>query len=237
MTTGIMQPYYFPYIGYWQLMNRADRYVIYDDAAFIKGGWIARNRILINGVPSFINVPLSGAGSGRPIREIRADITPRSVRKTRTKLECAYRRAPYYGEVYPVVARMLDAAAVQEGLADYLSVLIREMTRLLNIRAEFSRSSELSRGKELRGQDRVIEICRELNTDVYLNAIGGMHLYRAADFQAVGMELRFLRTDPISYRQFGGAFCPDLSIIDVLMFNGWEGTRALLDACDEIPGI
>ena len=135
MTTGIMQPYYFPYIGYWQLMNRADRYVIYDDAAFIKGGWIARNRILINGAPSFINVPLSGAGSGRPIREIRADITPRSVLKTRTKLECAYRRAPYYGEVYPVVTRMLDAAA-EEQMLQALHELKRQGTAIFMVEHE-----------------------------------------------------------------------------------------------------
>ena len=70
MKLGIMQPYYLPYIGYWQLLNAVDKYVIYDDVNFIKGGWINRNRILNNGVVQYFNVPMIGSSPFKLINQI-----------------------------------------------------------------------------------------------------------------------------------------------------------------------
>ena len=231
MNLGIMQPYFFPYIGYWQLMDLTDIYVIYDDVNFIKSGWINRNRILGPKGPMFINVPMRNAGSSRKICEIGADISPRYLRKMANKLTFAYKRAPYFEDVYPFI---FDLMSFRSGsLADYLANAIEKTASRLGIGTSFIRSSDAQLAPELRGQARVIEICRQLGAADYLNAIGGTKLYSPGEFENAGIALKFVKTGDVRYAQtFGssaaGQFIPDLSIIDVLMNTGWEGTRELL---------
>jgi hypothetical protein len=241
-----MQPYFFPYIGYWQLMALTDIYVIYDDVNFIKGGWINRNRILGPDGPFYINVPCKNAGSGIKICDVGADISPTYLRKTSNKLAFAYRRAPYFEEVYPFIFDLMSFQS--DSLADYLANSVEKIALRLGIGTTFIRSSKVSLAPELSGQMRVIEICRQLGATAYLNAIGGVKLYNCAEFEKAGITLKFVKTGDIRYAQtfgsskaadqfcpdlFGSSkaadqFCPDLSIIDVLMNTGWEGTRELL---------
>ena len=246
MNLGIMQPYFFPYMGYWQLMALTDIYVIYDDVSYIKGGWINRNRILGPNGPIFINVPCKNAGSSRRICEVGADISPRYLRKMENKLTFAYRRAPYFEYVYPFIFDLMSFKS--DSLADYLANSIEKTALRLGIGTTFIRSSKVSLAPELRGQMRVIEICRQLGATAYLNAIGGVKLYNCAEFEKAGITLKFVKAGDIHYTQtFGSSkstdqvcpdllgssaaadqFCPNLSIIDVLMNTGWEGTRELL---------
>lgn len=229
MNIGIMQPYFFPYIGYWQLMALTDRYVIYDDVRFIKGGWINRNRILQAGAPAYINLPLRRT-QGSMICEYGVAISPVYLRKMANRLTCAYRRAPFFDEVYPALWDML--AYETDSLPDYLENTIRKTARRLGISTEFIRSSKLAAATDLHGQDRVIAICRRLGATTYYNAIGGRELYSYAEFEKAGINLRFVETGDIRYPQitYGNeqAFFPNLSIIDVLMNTGWEGTQKLL---------
>ena len=246
MNLGIMQPYFFPYIGYWQLMDLTDIYVIYDDVNFIKSGWINRNRILGPKGPMFINVPMRNAGSSRKICEVGVDISPRYLRKMANKLTFSYRRAPYFEDVYPFIFDLMSLNS--DSLADYLANSIEKTASRLGIGTTFMRSSKTPLAPELRGQTRVIEICRQLGAADYYNAIGGTKLYSPSDFENAGITLKFVKTGDIRYAQtfgsskaadqfcpdlFGSSkaadqFCPDLSIIDVLMNTGWEGTRELL---------
>ena len=246
MNLGIMQPYFFPYIGYWQLMALTDVYVIYDDVNFIKSGWINRNRILGPDGPIYINVPCKNAGSSRKICEVGVDITPRYLRKMANKLTFSYRRAPYFEDVYPFIFDLMSLNS--DSLADYLANSIEKTASRLGIGTTFMRSSKTPLAPELRGQTRVIEICRQLGAADYYNAIGGTKLYSPSDFENAGITLKFVKTGDIRYAQtfgsskaadqfcpdlFGSSkaadqFCPDLSIIDVLMNTGWEGTRELL---------
>ena len=227
MKTGIMQPYFIPYIGYWQLMNAVDQYVIYDDVNFIKGGWINRNRILIGGQPKYFNISMLGASPNKKINEIGVNHDPKLRDKDLRMLEGSYRKAPFYGKAMPLMEQILASDA--ENLADYIAESFGVINAYLGITTKLIKSSSLSKDCSLKGQDKVIAICKLLGTDEYYNAIGGQELYSFEEFRKNGMKLCFLRTDEIRYEQFGGEFQPNLSILDVMMFNSAEQVRQMLD--------
>ncbi len=226
MKVGIMQPYFFPYIGYWQLMNYVDKYVIYDDVNFIKGGWINRNRILLNGQPHYMNVILNGASSFKKINEITVDNKEVLIRKNLKILESTYRKAPYYETSMPVIEDILLCG--KDNLAEYLLYLHFKIAEYLNINTEFIVSSAMQKTDELSGEKKVIDICKRLGGDQYINAIGGKQLYSREEFEKEGIVLKFLETDLTSYFQYGDEFVPGLSIIDVMMFNSSKDIQAML---------
>lgn len=227
MKVGIMQPYFFPYIGYWQLINLVDRYVIYDDVNYIKGGWINRNNILINGESNFINLQLNKASSNKFINEIEIvqnDITKKKMLKT---IQESYSKAPYIENVFPLVESVINQNELN--LSKYLEFSISEVCSYLNIETEIIISSEMRKNKELSRQDKVIEICKLLDANQYVNAIGGQDLYSITDFASKGIDIKFLKPLEIVYPQFDeNQFVPNLSIIDVMMFNSKEQIHEML---------
>ena len=227
MKIGIMQPYFFPYIGYWQLINAVDKYVIYDDVNYIKGGWINRNRILINDKPGFINLKMDGASPNKLINEIQVSSDNRWKSKLLKTIELSYKKAPFFEKVYPIVEEIINFDEVN--LALYLENSIKKIAEHLDIKTEFIISSSINKDNSLKGQDKVIEICKSLGAKEYYNAIGGVELYSAENFNYYGIELRFLRTEYIEYKQFKNDFSPYLSIIDVMMFNSKEEIMNILD--------
>ncbi len=229
MKLGIMQPYFFPYIGYWQLLNMVDHYIIYDDVDYIKGGWINRNKILINGKPTYINLPLLGAGSFRKINEIMVDHKDVLTRKNLHKIEFAYRKAPYFSEVFPLVKRILLAQC--DTLSAFNKNLIQEVEIYLEIRTPVQSASDFSDTVQLKGVDRIVALCKKTGSDEYINAIGGMDLYQKDYFADNGIKLSFLKTKDIQYRQFSNIFYPNLSILDVMMFNSREMVQSYLEQC------
>ena len=233
MTLGIMQPYLFPYIGYFQLLAAVDRFVIYDDVTFIKQGWINRNRMLINGEPSFFTVPLAHKSSAVTIRETEISAAPehrRWAEKMLKSFDNAYRRAPEFSRAYPLIERVLTGATTK--ISELASDSIRAVAALLEIRTPIVETSSIYGNAHLRGEDRVIAICKAEGADRYVNASGGRELYAHGRFAAEGIDLRFLTPQPIEYPQFGDAFVPWLSIVDVLMFNPVARVREYLRACE-----
>lgn len=226
MKLGIMQPYFIPYIGYWQLMNAVDKYVIYDDVNFIKGGWINRNRILVNGEPKYFNVPMLGASPYKLINEVGVNNDRKLTDKNLRALEWAYRKAPYYGDVFPLMERVLESG--KDDIASYIAESFRIIGEYLDIKTEFIISSDLEKDCEQKGQDKVLSICKLLGATEYYNAIGGQKLYSFEDFKAQDITLKFLKTSDIVYEQFGNEFQPNLSIIDVMMFNSVEQIQQML---------
>ena len=226
MKVGIMQPYFMPYIGYWQLMNAVDRYVIYDDVNYINRGWIHRNRILMNGAPIFFNVPMFGASQNKLINEIKVNTDEALIVKNRRTIQTAYRKAPCYKTVYPILEAVLTCK--KENIAEYIAESFKIINAYLGIETELIMSSTLKKDCSLRGQDKVLAICEELGATEYYNAIGGQELYSFSDFAARGIKLSFLKMDPIEYKQFGKEFQPNLSIIDVMMFNDRDEIRKML---------
>ncbi len=227
MKLGIMQPYFMPYIGYWQLMNAVDQYVVYDDVNFIKGGWINRNRILVNGEPKYFNVPMLGASSNKLINEIKVNNTQVLVAKNLRILEGAYQKAPYYERVYSLMSEILSCQ--QDNLALFIFESFKKICNYLDINTELILSSDLNKDCELKGQEKVLAICEELNAAEYYNAIGGQELYSYEDFEKHNIKLKFLKTNAINYEQFGNVFQPNLSMIDVMMFNSKEKIKEMLN--------
>ncbi len=224
-----MQPYFLPYIGYFQLIKSVDKYVIYDDVNFIKGGWINRNRILLNGAAFMINVPMLGASSFKKINEIELG---KNIPKLLSTIDQAYRRAPYFKEVLPVIISIFNYQTTN--LASFISNSIVLVNQYLRIKTEIILSSEITKDTTLKAQDKVIAICEILGASEYHNAIGGQELYNKAQFAEKNIVLKFLKTNPIEYNQFKNEFVPWLSILDVLMFNSVEEINIMLDNYDLI---
>ena len=217
MIIGIMQPYFFPYLGYWQLISAVDKYVIYDDVNYIKGGWINRNRILVNGCDHYFNLPIIGASSFKKINEIKVDLDERKTGKRIRMIEGAYCKAPYYKNVIPLLIDIINCKETE--LSTYLTYSIKKICEWLEIETEIMLSSSIEKNNNLKSQEKVIDICQRLGATCYYNAIGGKEMYSKKDFELNGIELKFLEKKKTIYRQFGDEFVDNLSIIDVMMFN------------------
>jgi hypothetical protein len=227
-TLAIMQPYFLPYIGYWQLMKYVDEFVVYDDIQFTKKGWIHRNRYLSNGKDQTFSLPLKKDSDFLNVVDRKLAGTWDGERdKLLRKIEGAYRKAPYFSEIMPVFEESITSKShnLFEFIYDSLIVLKKE----LNIDTPIIESSKVSDSHKFRGKERVLDLCASRSADRYVNPIGGIDLYSKSDFRRNGVDLFFLSSDNIKYRQFGEEFFPNLSIIDVLMFNGKEQTGLLLD--------
>ena len=226
MKIGIMQPYFFPYIGYWQLMSAVDTYVVYDDVNYIKGGWINRNRILVNGQTAFINLPMLGASPNKKINEVKVNNVPQIVDKNLRKIENSYKKAPYFDKVFPIIERIMKCG--REDIGSYIFFSFEELSQYFNITTNLVLSSSLNKDNNLRGQDKVINICKLLGGAEYYNAIGGQELYSYDAFAQQDIKLSFLETKHMEYQQFDNEFQANLSIIDVMMFNSRDKINDML---------
>ena len=224
---GIMQPYFFPYIGYFQLLNMVDRYVVFDNACFANNKWGFRNRILINGAPGFFRIKTLKTSQFKQFNEIEVAGGIEEKESNIRSLECAYGKAPHFSEVMSVLAPFLTAD--YDNLSEYNVASNKLICDYLGIKTEILLYSELGCDENLKKQYRIFDVCRVLGGDEYINAIGGTELYDFEEFRENGIELAFLKTDDFTYPQFGGEFVPNLSIIDVMMFNSVPEIRDMLN--------
>lgn len=222
-----MQPYFVPYIGYFQLINAVDQFVIYDNIKYTKKGWINRNRILVDGKDEYITLPIRKDSDYLHVDQRRlADSFADDKSKILRKLAYAYRKAPHYDAVYALMERILEKP--ENNLFEFIYKSVTEISKFLEIDTKFVISSTLPVDHELKAQDRVIAICKALNTTTYINPPGGVDLYSKETFQENGIALEFLQSEPIRYTQFKNDFIASLSIIDVMMFNSPEEIKKLL---------
>lgn len=222
-----MQPYFFPYLGYWQLLNLVDEFILYDDVTFIKQGWITRNQIKSAGAAIYFGMHVRNLSSNRRICDHELIRDDRSDRKLLRKLETAYHRAPFYEETSGLFCRCLDCC--ETNLAAFLHHCISETAAYLGIGTRILSAAEQHFPHETKRQDRVLELCSIQKADYYYNAIGGKTLYDSAVFAAAGCPIRFIRMDEsIQYPQGKGPFIPNLSILDVLMYNSLAEVSELM---------
>lgn len=226
MKVGIMQPYFMPYIGYFQLMKAVDKYVIYNDVNYINRGWVARNNILINERKQLFTIKLQGASQNKHFTEIQVLDDLKKLTKT---LEMNYSKAPFF---QPTMELMNKIFSFPEKRLDlFIKNSFEEILTYLKIDTELILSSNIKKDDSLKGQDKILDICKRLKADTYYNAIGGKELYDKKEFAKNGISLCFLRTNEnLQYKQFSKMdFIPNLSIIDVLMFNSVEEVNGMLD--------
>jgi hypothetical protein len=235
MRVSIMQPYLFPYIGYFQLMAACDLFVAADDAQLTRRGWINRNRILVNDAPFRVTMPVATASHRLPINARQYVFQNRLALRFRHRLMRAYRRAPFFDTAMDIVDDALDCA--DPNVATFNVRALRCVARRLGIHTPVRLASDVSRKDGLSGQALVIDRCLRLGASQYLNPIGGRALYDEAVFAEAGIELRFVEPSVPFYSQFGARPVPSLSIIDVLMFNDLESTRRMLAACKVVAPV
>jgi hypothetical protein len=223
---AVMQPYFLPYLGYFQLMAAVDKFVIYDDVAFIKRGWINRNRILVRDREHLLSLPLRRASQNRLINEISLDSDLRWRKKLLDTIRHAYRRAPQFTDVFPLVRGILECA--EENLAQYLHHSLCTVKDYLAIQCRLIPTSAIYDNRGLKGEARILDICGREKATEYFNPSGGTELYDRETFRACGVALHFLEAGTPEYPQFGDVYRPRLSIIDVLMFNPLEKVKLWL---------
>ncbi|PVX46610.1 WbqC-like protein [Flavobacterium sp. 103] len=228
MKVAIMQPYFLPYIGYFQLINAVDVFVIYDNIEFTKKGWINRNRILVNGKDDYFTLPLKKASDFLNVnqRELSESYHKDSI-KILSKIAELYKKAPQYNEVFPLIEKVFMFE--NQNLFDFIFNSLKIFCNYLEIKTNFVVSSSVLIDHSLKSQNKVIAICKQLQATNYINAIGGQELYDKEMFEKNKIELNFIKTDPIKYKQFDNDFIPWLSIIDVIMFNSLEESKLLLN--------
>ncbi len=223
-----MQPYFIPYIGYFQLINAVDKFVIYDDVNYINRGWVNRNQVLINGKPSMITVPLKDASQNKHINEIEVTSDEKWKEKMLRTIELAYKKAPFFSEVFSVFKKNL--------YSDYLTISqlnlgsIKFVCEYLEINTIVDVSSSIYNNQILSGQERILDICIKERANHYINPIGGIELYDKAYFNLSGVNINFLKSNPIEYCQTNNRtnFVQNLSILDVLMNNGKYEIKSFL---------
>ena len=226
MRTAIMQPYIFPYIGYFQLINAVDTFVILDDVNFIMRGWINRNNILLNNKTYLFSLPLDKASQNKLINETKSNFTQKDKEKFLKTINLAYKKAPYYNDFYPLIEEIIMFN--EDDLTLFLENSLKKICNYLGINTRILVSSKIDKDNSLGGQNRIIEICKKTNTKIYINLPGGKDLYNAQDFRNENMNLKFIKMLDIKYKQFTNEFIPNLSFLDALMFNSKQSITNLL---------
>lgn len=225
MKLAIMQPYFFPYIGYFQLMAAVDEFVVYDNLKYTKKGWINRNRILMNGADTLFSLPLKKGSDYLDIRERFLSETF-DRQKLINQFAGAYRRAPYFSQVFPLLEAIVMHPA--ENLFSYLHHSLTMLRDVLALECSIRVSSEIDIDHGLKAQDKVVALCRARGAKTYINPPGGVSLYSHEAFASHGIQLAFLQPHAMTYSQFDHRFVPWLSIVDVMMFNSSNEVRRLI---------
>ena len=226
-----MQPYFFPYIGYFQLIAAVDKFVVYDDVNYIKGGWINRNKILLNNKESLFTIPLNNSSSFAKINSIQVNkkLFPLWKKKFLKSLMQSYQNAPNFEKVFQLVEKILEINDEEITISALSVKAIKRFVEYLKIKTEIIETSSIYINNHLKAQDRLLDICKQLHCTHYINPIGGTVLYDKVAFKSQNIDLTFLKSNVVLYKQFKKDFIPWLSIIDVLMFNNDEELGFILN--------
>lgn len=222
-----MQPYFFPYLGYWQLLNAVDKFVIYDDVNYIPRGYINKNSILLNGTAYRFSIPIEKASQNKLIKETKLKFDIKGKENFLKTIALAYKKAPFYKDAVTILENIIYNN--ESDLTKYLKYHFEKIFEYLDINTEILLSSEIEKNNECRAKEKIIEICHKLGANQYINAIGGQELYKTEDFLKNGIILNFINMNEIQYKQFYDNFVPNLSIIDIMMFNSPKTIKAMLN--------
>lgn len=212
MKLAVMQPYLFPYIGYFQLIYASDLFLIYDDVSYIKQGYINRNSMLTtNGVMRF-TVPVPGASSNKLISELKFSPDVTKVLKT---IEQSYSKAPYFEQAFPLVRQILENE--NRSISSVCMNCYQAIFSYVGIEKRLVKTSDIEYDRNATARDRLIALCHYFRAECYINAPGGRALYSKPEFAEQGVELKFINSLPAEYCQGEDKFVPNLSVIDALM--------------------
>jgi len=217
-----MQPYVFPYLGYFQLISTVDKFILYDDVNFIKQGWVNRNYILLNNKKHLFTIPVQHISSNSLISETMVATKPQNWdTKLLKTLHSAYSKAPYFTDIFPIIESVVTKAK-DKSISELAIESIESVLKYLSVNTQLFRSSSFKGFSQLKNAERVLNICEREGASHYINPIGGIELYDEVLFLRQGVKISFLRMKMQNYKQFNYDFIDGLSIIDILMFNSKE---------------
>jgi len=227
MKIGIMQPYFFPYIGYFQLIDAVDTFCMYEHVTFRKKSWITRNRILDKGrlEPIFISIPVKGKSSFKSINDVSVNDSEDWKKSILNALFYNYKKAICFDETYSFIESLLSVK--KESIHEYNSEIIIAISKWLGSTTKIIAKSDNLTEIELENNpidknldnktNRILMLCRRFQSSHYINPSGGVELYNKKDFEENGLQINFIKTEPISYKQWGNDCVQNLSIIDMMM--------------------
>ena len=216
MKIAIMQPYLFPYIGYFSLIKNTDFFVFFDTPQYIRKGWINRNRILsANGDITYFTVPIQKADRNTPINKIIVSNNYDWKMKTLGQLNI-YKKAPNYGRVIDLVKGIFNTDTML--ISDLAIKSIVKTCEYLDIKYDIFSKMNLALPEVKEPDEWALYITKELGYNTYINPPGGMSFFNREKYQINDVDLQFLVQEIIPYRQNREVFIPALSMIDVMMF-------------------
>ena len=228
MRLAIMQPYFFPYIGYFQLCHAADHFIFFDDVNFITQGWINRNKILIESEPKLFTIPLRKASQNKKINEVEVDLG--QMKKWRIKFKKTllqnYGKSPYFDEVITLINNVLDGH--HRNISELAIASIKKTAEFLELPLESSKSSKKEYDRDVTPQEKVFQLCKQTNATEYINLPGGKQLYKKVDFENHNIKLQFLTPFIHTYPQLSEGFTSHLSILDIMFLNSKETAKKMI---------
>ena len=235
MTVAIMQPYIFPYLGYYQLVNAVDTFVFFDDVNYINKGWINHNNILQKDKSLKFTVPLVKASQNKLINEIEISEYDKWRKGFLKSVEINYKKAPQFSFIFNWLNEFFAKEFVL--ISDLASDSVKEIARLLELSVIFENSSSINYKTDVvqKGEQKILKLCKILKTDKYINPKNGVSLYNKDLFNLENIELKFIDMHEMTYQQFRkNKFVPYLSILDIMMFNSKSEIVKMLDKYDLI---
>lgn len=226
MIVAIMQPYFFPYIGYFQLMNAVDLFVVFDDVQYIDRGWVNRNKIMIEGEAKWLTFPVLKGNRNLKINERHYLHDPENIDALKRRVRAGYERSPYFDTAFALFSEILD---FEDGnVARFNANLLRRVGDELGLHCEYAMSSAFDIPTEMKGQERILALCKSVGASHYINPVGGADLYHDDTFKREAVNLSFLRTKatPEHVKMEPQLF----SILHELIRFGVTGVKRRLDA-------
>lgn len=228
MKTAVMQPYIFPYIGYYQLIDAVDNFIIFDDVNFIMRGWINRNNILLDGNKYLFSIPLEKPSQNKLICDTKLSFSEKEKLKFLKVITFAYSKAPQFKEIYNLIEEIIMFD--DSHLVNYLQNSLVKTCEYAGIKSKIMKSSEINHDLSLKAENKIIDLCKKINTTTYINLPGGRSLYNPDNFKKNDIELKFINSfsDKIVYKQYKNDFIANLSFLDLMMFNSKSELNTLL---------
>jgi len=232
MKLAVMQPYFLPYIGYFQLINAVDIFLLYDDVNYIMRGWINRNRILLNNEAYLFSIPIEKPSQNKLINETRILFNEKDRINLLKTIQLAYKKAPMFDEIYPMIEDIIKFNDTD--LTRFIQNSIIKISNYADIKTKIIRSSGIEKNNSLTGEEKILEICKQLYANIYINSYGGYNLYSTENFDRAGINLKFIKPklEDIVYKQYNQNFIENLSILDILMFCKKDKIKKFLEAYD-----
>lgn len=223
MKVAIMQPYFFPYIGYFQLMSMVDIFVCYDDVNYINKGWINRNFLTINQKKNLFTIPLIDASQNKLINEIMIKDDVNWWNKFFKTLELNFKKLPFYNETMPLLESIVSSN--EKNLAHFIFISLEKIIAHLDLKCRLMKSSQIENTFSHKGEERIISICKMLNADSYINPTNGKDLYSNEHFKKNNLELSFIKVDQ---NKWDNSIDPFLSLLELLLLFGKERVKLML---------